>query len=393
MPALKRRSFLWGSAALAVPVPAPAQSGQIIAYIGAYSDKGKGIHMFRLNAADGRLIPWKVLEGVRNPSSLAFHPNRKFLYAVNESPNEGSVAAMAVDGATGDLTVLNSVSSGGAGPAHVGVDPSGKWVFAANYGAGSVGVIPILKDGSLGAAADVQKITGPLGLQPAVDAPPGSFAISGHDAPHAHMAEADPAGNFVLVSDLGTDRIYVFALNKQKGTLSPAKTPFLQASPGAGPRHFDFHPNGRRVYAVTEEASTVIVLDYDPASGALTHNGQSVSSLPKGYTGTNYPSEIHVGGDGKFLYCANRLYDSIVKFDIGTDGRLRNPSHVWTQGSYPRGFGIEPTGNFLYVCHSRSDNVTIFRVDKTTGMLRFTGQWVPVGNPSKVVFLTLRRPV
>jgi 6-phosphogluconolactonase (cycloisomerase 2 family) len=392
MSALSRRGFLQASAALAA-AGAPAQSGQIIAYIGAYSDKGKGIHMFRLNPADGRLIPWKVLTGVSNPSSLAFHPNRKFLYAVNESPNGGSVAAMAVDSATGDLRILNVVSSGGAGPAHVGADPSGRWVFAANYGAGSVAVIPILKDGSLGTATDVQKISGPLGPQPAVDAPPGSFAISGHDAPHAHMAETDPAGNFVLVSDLGTDRIYVFALDKDKGTLSPAKQPFLQASPGAGPRHFDFHPNGRLVYAVTEEASTVIVLDYNAASGALTHHGQSVSSLPQGYTGTNYPSEIHVGGEGRFLYCANRLYDSIVKFDIGADGRLRNPSHVWTQGSYPRGFGIEPTGNFLYVCHSRSDNVTSFRVDKNTGMLSFTGQWVPVGNPSKIVFLTLRPEV
>ena len=350
--------------------------------------------MFYLNPADGTLTPWKILTGIVNPSSLAFHPNKKFLYAVNEISNysggtTGSVTSMSVDPATGDLRILNVVSSGGGGPAHLSVDPTGKWVLVANYGGGSVGVIPIMPDGSLGAASDVQKISGPLGPQPAVEAPPGSFAISGHDAPHAHQAETDPAGNFALVSDLGTDRIYVYRLNKDSGKLTPADTPFMQASLGAGPRHFSFHPNGRLAYTITEEASTVMVLDYDPASGRLTWKGQTASSLPPGYTGTNYPSEIHVSDDGNLLYGANRLHDTIVVFDINPDGWILNARHYWTRGSYPRHFGIEPNGNFMYVCHSRSDNVTTFRVDKTTGMLTFTGQFVPVGNPSKIVFLTV----
>ncbi|MBC8167273.1 MAG: lactonase family protein [Bryobacteraceae bacterium] len=394
--AFSRRGFLQASTALAAAsaTPAFAQSGRTIAYVGAYTDRGKGIHMFNLNPADGTLTPWKILEGLPSPSSLAFHPNKKYLYAVNEISNfsgttNGSVTALSVDSGTGDLRIMNVVSSGGSGPAHVSVDPSGKFVFAANYGGGNFAVLPILPDGSLGSASDVQKITGPLGPQPAVDAPPGSFARSGHDAPHAHMAQTDPAGNFLLVADLGTDRIYVYRLDKVAGTVTPANPPFVQASPGAGPRHFDFHPNGRLAYAIMEEASTMIVMDYNPDSGSLTYKGQTASTLPAGFAGTNYPSEIQVSSDGKFLYGANRLHDSIVIFDLNPDGWMLNARHVWTQGSYPRHFAFEPNGNFFYVCHSRSDNVTSFRLDRNTGMLTFTGQFVPVGNPSKIVFLTL----
>jgi 6-phosphogluconolactonase (cycloisomerase 2 family) len=235
----------------------------------------------------------------------------------------------------------------------------------------------------------VVKITGPLGPQPAVDAPPGSFANSGHDAPHVHMVEADPGGNYVFASDLGTDRIYVYSLDKTRGTLTAANPPFVQGSLGSGPRHWVFHPNGRLVYAITEEASTMMVLNYDPASGALTYRGQTTSTLPPGYTGTNYPSGIVISPDGNYLYGLNRLYDTVVIYDINPDGWLLNPRWAWTRGSYPRELAIDPTGNFMYVAHSRSDNVTSFRIDKTTGGLTFTNQWVPIGNPSSIVFLAL----
>lgn len=398
--AFSRRGFLVGSAAVAAlgaAKPAPAQSGQsgqVIAYVGAYTDRGRGIHMFYVNTTDGSLTPWKVAGDMRNPSSLAFHPNKRYLYAANEIGNfnmttTGSVTALSVDSGTGDLRIMNVVSSGGGGPAHLSVDPSGKWVFVANYGGGSVAVLPIMSDGSLGPPSDVQTITGPLGPQPAVEAPPGSFAISGHDRPHAHQAQSDPGGNFVFVSDLGTDRIYVYRLDKDRGRLTAADPPFVQASLGAGPRHFDFHPNRRLVYAITEEASTMIVMDYNPDSGRLTYKGQSESTLPAGYAGTNFPSAILVSSNGNYLYGANRLHDSIVAFDINPDGWLLNKRHFWTRGSYPRDFKIEPTGNFMYVLHSRSDNLTIFRVDSATGNLTFTDKFVPVGNPSEIEFLTL----
>lgn len=395
-----RRGFLKTSTtltALAAQTLSLAQSGsgQVIAYVGAYTDKGKGIHMFSVNTTDGTLTPTKILTGIPSPSALAMHPTKKYLYAVNEisnynGTNTGSVTSMSVDSGTGDLRILNVVSSGGGGPAYLSVDPSGKWVFAANYGAGSVAVIPIMSDGSLGAATDLIKIAGPLGSSnPAVDAPPGSFANSGHDAPHAHQAESDPTGNYVFVSDLGTDRIYAYMLDKQKGTLTPASTAFVQGSWGSGPRHLVFHPNGRLVYAITEESSMMMVMDYDPSTGSLTYKGQTTSTLPPGFAGTNYASAIHISPDGRFLYGLNRLFDSAVVYDINPDGWLLNPRWEWTRGSYPRELGVEPTGKFMYVAHSRSDNVTSFRIDQETGNLTFTNQWIPIGNPSSIVFLTL----
>jgi 6-phosphogluconolactonase (cycloisomerase 2 family) len=369
-------------------------AGPVVAYVGAYTDRGKGIHLFHVDPADGTLAPWKVVDGLPNPSSLAFAPSRKFLYAANEISNfgggaSGSVTALAVDPASGDLRLLGAAGTGGAGPAHVSVDPSGRFVFAANYGAGSVAVLPVRPDGALGEATDVQTISGPLGPQPARDAPPGSFAISGHDASHAHMAQTDPAGRFLLVSDLGTDRVYVYALDSRTGKLTPAAQPFVQASPGAGPRHFEFHPNGRWLYSLNEEASTLDFMSYAPGDGALAIQ-QSVPTLPAGYAGTNYPSAILMSADGRTVYTANRLHDTVALFAVdGASGRLTPRGHVWTRGSYPRDIGIEPGGRYMYVLHSRSDNITAFAVAPGTGDLDFAGKYTAVGNPSRIVFLTL----
>jgi 6-phosphogluconolactonase (cycloisomerase 2 family) len=175
-----------------------------MAYVGAYTDRGKGIHSFTVDQNDGTLTPGKILTGIVSPSSIYIHPNKKFMYAGNEISNftgantSGSVTAISIDPATGDLKILNAISSGGRGPAHVSVDPTGKFVFAANYGSGHVGVLSIKEDGSLDKVVDSKQISGPLGKNPAVDAPPGSFAISGHDAPHVHMVAMDPFGRYVL---------------------------------------------------------------------------------------------------------------------------------------------------------------------------------------------------
>jgi 6-phosphogluconolactonase len=404
-----RRGLLQGATVLtaiaaASPMAAHAQQaqqgkeastgGEIVAYVGAYTDRGKGIHLFHVDRGDGTLVPWKILDGIPSPSSLAFDPNKRFLYAVNEISNFagtgfGSVTAMAVDRSTGDLRIVNVVSSRGAGPAHLSVDPGGRYVFAANYGDGTFAVLPIKADGSLGEATDLQTISGPLGPQPAQDAPPGSFAISGHDAPHAHMAETDRTGRYLFVSDLGTDRIYIFRFDPQSGKVTPNGQPFVQASPGAGPRHFAFHPTGRWLYSLNEEASTLDVMAYDPSDGSLRIQ-QSLSTLPEGYEGTNYPSEIHVSDDGRFVYAANRLHDTIAVFSLDPATGAATPrEQIWTRGSYPRHFAIEPSGRFLYVCHSRSDNITAFGVDRGTGTLNFTGKFTGVGNPSKIEFLAL----
>ena len=399
-PGVARRGFLktaaaLGGAAVASQLPLAAQSpGTVMAYIGAYTDRGKGIHSFVVNQNDGTLTPGKILTGLPNPSSLYIHPNRKFMYAGNEISNftgpatSGSVTAISIDPANGDLKILNAISSGGRGPAHVSVDPTGKFVFAANYGSGQVGVLSLKDDGSLDAVVDTKQITGPLGKNPAADAPPGSFAISGHDAPHAHMAQMDPFGRYLLVTDLGTDRTYVYTL-APSGILTPHEPAFIQATNGAGPRHFAFHANGRFLYVLNEESSTLDVMSWDSTTGQAAIL-QSFSTLPKGYAGTNYASEIISTPDGRFVYCGNRLCDSVAIFatDAAT-GSARLADIVWTRGSYPRNFAIEPGGNFLYVLHSRSDNVTTFRVDRMTGGLTFTDKWTPVGNPSEIRFLRL----
>jgi len=396
--AVTRRGLLKAATALAA-VPArrasAQQAGQIVAYVGAYTDRGRGIHMFYLSPSDGTLTPWKVLTGLPSPSSLAFHPNNRYLYAINEISNfggqrDGSATSIRVDPATGDLQIMNVVSTGSPGPAHVAVDAAGQYVFAANYGGGTVTVFPIRADGSLGPATDVEPITGTnRGVQPAQLAPPGSFAISGHDAPHAHMAHLDPSGRFLLLTDLATDRIYIFRFDRATGTLTPNIPGFVQAYSGSGPRHFEFASNGRFLYSLNEESSTIDFMSWNGERGELIIQ-QTESTLPAGYEGTNYSSAILLARDGRFVYCGNRLHDTVAIFALDPlDGWMRYVGEVWTRGSYPRDFKIDPTGQFMYVLHSRSDNLTTFRVDTSTGNLTFTGKYTGVGNPSSIAFLTL----
>jgi DNA-binding beta-propeller fold protein YncE len=231
------------------------------------------------------------------------------------------VTSFSINRTTGDLTLLNVVSSQGAGPAHLSVDPLGQFVFVANYGGGSIAVLPILMNGSLANASDVHQDIDSVGPTHATNAPPGSFAISGHDAPHAHMIQADPAGKFVLHTDLGQDRIYSWLLNRLTGKLTPNPTSaFTAVPPGDGPRHFAFHPNAKWFYSLQEESSTLLFYTYDAASGVLTRQ-QMLSTLPPGFAGTDFTSEVRVSQDGKFVYAANRLHDTIAVFSVGAFGK------------------------------------------------------------------------
>jgi 6-phosphogluconolactonase (cycloisomerase 2 family) len=391
---VSRRSLVTGAALLSAVRPAMSQApGSYFAYVGAYTDKGRGIHLYRMDAATGRLTQLKTFSGLANPSSIALDPMRRFLYAAHEIGNykgttNGAVSAWSIDRSTGDLTALNDVSSGGRGPAHLSVHPAGRHVLVSNYGGGNVAVLPIQSNGSLGEATDVQAHTGPLGPRRAVYAWPGSFADSGHDAPHAHMIEADHAGRYVFSSDLGTDRIFIWKFDAANGRLVANDQPFLQALPGAGPRHFAFHPNGRWFYSINEEDSTLTFSLYDPANGTLQQR-QTIGTLPDAFAGTNFTSEIMVSPDGRFVYGANRLYDTIAIFEINqSTGNVNRLAEEWTRGSYPRNFAIDPTGKFMYVLHTRSDNITVFRIEEGGRRLAFTGQFVPNGNPSHMLFLT-----
>jgi 6-phosphogluconolactonase (cycloisomerase 2 family) len=372
--------------------------------VGCYTPNGLGIYLFRVEA-DGDLTPIKVFTtpspsptsvSATNPSWLSFNPDKTHLYVANEISNfsgamAGAVSAFAVNQADGELTFLNTVSSQGRGPAHVSVDPSGSYVLVSNYGGGNCAVLPILAGGSLGAATDVQLDVNtcssgpcPIGPTTAANAPPGSFARSGHDAPHAHMIETDPAGNFVIATDLGLDIVIIWTFDKTLGKLLAPKT--FPTSPGAGPRHFAFHPNGVWFYLLNEESSTLAFMRYNAATGSL-QLVDEISTLPEGFVGTNFTSEIMVSPNGRFIYAANRLHDTIAIFSIERNGHPELIDEEWTRGDYPRSFNIDPTGEYMYVCNQRSDAVTTFKVLGNGSRLRFANRYTAVGSPAAIVFL------
>jgi 6-phosphogluconolactonase (cycloisomerase 2 family) len=414
-----RRSFLRRSVGLTATTLVTAgtvmgrmyeASAPLMAYVGTFSSplrdvlptqvdlppgNGRGIHVFRVNRETGALTPAGIHEMGTSPSCLVVNAAGTRLYSANETDRvgdekEGTVSAFAIDPADGHLKLLNTVRSGGAGPTYVSIHPSGRFVLVANYFGGSVAVLPVLADGHLGDATDIQKDAGAIGPTKATSAPPGSFAISGHDRTHAHMIQADAAGRFMLHADLGLDQIFVWKFDVERGVLTPNEPYRVSLPPGDGPRHFHFHPNGRWLYSIQEEGSTIVLFDYDAATGRLAAR-QTVSTLPTGFAGSNFCSEILVSGDGRFVYAGNRLHDSIGIFSVDPKGELAYVGEEWTRGDYPRSFNFDPSGKFLYCCNQRADNITVFRVNPTTGGLAFTGHYTAVGNPSSIVFLDLIR--
>lgn len=409
-----RREFLTASLSAGVllglsgKIQAAEATAPLMAYVGTFSSplkdtlptqvdlppgNGRGIHLFEVNRTTGALTPAGVYELGTSPSCLVFNASGTRLYSANETdrvgnPQTGTVSAFAVDRKTGKIELLNTVSSGGAGPTYVSIHPTGKFLLVANYFGGSVAVVPILDDGRLGPPSDVQNDAGTIGPTRAPHAPPGSFAFSGHDRTHAHMIQSDPSGRFVLHVDLGLDLIYVWKFDAQAGKLIPNDIPTVALPPGDGPRHFHFHPNGRWFYCIQEEGSTIVLFDYDAQRGHLKAR-QTISTLPAGYAGSNFCSEILVSSDGQTVYAGNRLHDTVGVFSVGADGTLKHVDDVPTRGNYPRSFNFDPTGRFLYCCNQRADNITVFEINRETGALTFTGHYAPVGNPSIVVFLDL----
>jgi 6-phosphogluconolactonase len=404
-------TFLAATAAtLFLPNALHAQTGEtaapLMAYVGTYSSplhdmlptqvdlppgNGRGIHIFRVNRDTGALTPAGTYELGTSPSCVIANADGTRLYSANETDRvgqdkEGTITSFSIDRANGKLSPLNTVRSGGRGPTHMSLHPSHRFLFVANYFGGSIAVLPILPDGRLGEPIDVKLDAGKIGPTRAAHAPHGSFAFSGHDRTHAHMIEADRSGRFVLHTDLGLDRIYLWKFDEQTGKLTANDPPFVSLPPGDGPRHFAFHPDGRWLYSIQEEGSNVVLFDFDSTTGRLTPR-QTISTLPPSFVGSNFCSAILLSSDGRFVYAGNRLHDSLGIFAVGSHGKLTFVADQWTRGDYPRSFNFDPTGSLLYCLNQRDDNIAIFRVDRKTGRLNFTGQYAAVGNPSTITFV------
>ncbi|MBX3010961.1 MAG: lactonase family protein [Caldilineaceae bacterium] len=355
--------------------------GAMYLYVGTYTRslphvqaKSEGIYLLKLDPTTGALSHVNKITGVDNPSYLTLHPNGKYLYAVNEvgdfgGKDSGAVSAFAIDATTGQLTFLNQETTDGSAPCHLCVDQTGRYLLTANYSGGSVCVHPIGSDGRLAPLHDFVQHTG------------SSINPQRQQEPHAHSFTIAADNRFAYAADLGMDRVLIYAFNADQGKLTPAAQPWVRVHPGAGPRHFDFHPDGHYAYVINELDSTVTAFAYEASNGRLTEI-QSLSTLPAGFDGRSHCADIHVHPAGKFVYGSNRGHDSIAIFAIDTvTGHLTAVGHESTQGAIPRNFVIDPTGTFLLAANQNTDTVVSFWIDQATGQLTPTGHRLDVPTP------------
>ena len=366
------------------PLPQSAKKASdpngLLVFVGTYTRQdSKGIYAFRFQPSTGKLTPIGLAAETDNPSFLAVHPNHRFLYAVNEistfeGQSAGSVSSFSIDAKTGMLTPINKTTTRGTIPAHLVVDQTGKSLVVANYGSGSVAAFPLNADGSIGPASAFVQHT-------------GSSTGPRQKGPHAHAVTLSPDNRFVFVPDLGLDQILSYRLDPAKATLTPNDPPFTPVTQGSGPRHFTFHPDGQSAYSLSEMGSLVTAFAYDRSAGTLKPL-QTISTLPKDFTGTNNSAELEVHPNGKFLYASNRGHDSIAVFAIDPRAHtLTFVEHVPTQGKMPRNFAIDPTGAFLLAANQNTNNIVVFRIDQSTGRLTPTGDNITTPLPVSILFL------
>jgi 6-phosphogluconolactonase len=360
---------------------APVKADRAWVFIGTYNGpKSKGIYRCEMDLKTGKLGEPELAAEVANPSFLAIHPTRQFLYAVGEmemfgGKKGGAVSALSLDPKTGKLALLNQKPSGGGGPCHLVVDKAGKHVLVANYGGGSASVLAVGADGKLEETTAFVQHKG------------SSEDKSRQEAPHAHSINLDAANRFAFVADLGLDKVVVYRYDADRGTLTPAEP--ASVAPGSGPRHFAFHPDGKHAYVINEMALTITAFTYDPESGVL-KTLQTASTLPAGTPRDKSFStaEVQVHPTGKFVYGSNRGQNTIAVFTVNPkSGELSPAGHQGENVKTPRNFGIDPTGKFLVVANQDGHSLVVFRIDPETGALKPTGHTVEVGNPVCVKFV------
>ena len=353
-----------------------SQTDEALLYVGTYTEgtKSEGVYTLRMDRRSGALRRVGSVDAGANPSFLAIHPNGRVLYAANEVETHngkptGVVSAFAIASETGALTRLNEQPSEGGAPCFVSVDRSGRVVLVANYAAGSVALLPIKTDGALAPATKVVRHTG---------SGPNAERQS---APHAHCIVADPSNRFALAADLGADRVFVYRLDLDGKTLRHVEGGDAVMRPGTGPRHIAFHPTLPLVFVACELDSTVATLRFDAERGALSPLDIR-STVPPGWTGTNYPADIHIAASGRTLYVSNRGLNSLAVFSVAAStGALTLEQMVSTEGDWPRNFTLDPTGRWLLVANQRSDSIIVFGRDPESGQLTPTRQRIALPSP------------
>ena len=347
----------------------------MLVYVGTYTrGKSEGIYVYRLDPSSGALERAGRPARADNPAFLDIAPDRRHLYAVNELQEfegkpGGAVSAFSIEPKTWELTFLNRQPSNGTYPCHLSVDRTGRFVLLANYGSGTVTILPIREDGELGEPAQTIQHEGK------------SAHPRRQQAPHAHSILIDPANRYAFAPDLGVDRVFIYRLDLGNGKLIPNDQPWVQVHPGAGPRHFEFHPRLKYAFVINEIDSTLTAFTYDAGKGGLKEI-QTVNTLPEDFDGDSNCADVHVAPSGKFLYGSNRGHDSIVIYAIDENtGELTLVGHEPTQGKNPRNFAIDPTGTFLLAANGHTDNIVTFRIDPHTGKLKPTGHAIEVPAP------------
>ena len=339
-------------AAMALLLLAPALAGaqSSFVYVGGYTGEsgGKGVLLAEFDSATGKLSAPKLAAEMASPSFLAINPKTSTLYAVGEGnePKGGPVAAFRIDRATGALTPLNQLVSGGSGPCHVTLDPAGEFAAVANYGGGSTALFRLAPDGKLLERCDFVQHKGT------------SANPDRQDAPHAHCCAFDPTGKFLLTVDLGLDQILVHELDRSSGKLA-AKPPVV-FPPGTGPRHLDLSPDGKVAFVNGELDSTVHRVELDLAGGTSKIT-QSLSTLPKPTPG-NSTAECRLHPSGKLVAVSNRGHNSVALFKL--DGAELTPAgHLEGGIKTPRNFNFDPSGAFCVVANQDSNSLVVFKLD------------------------------
>ncbi len=343
-----------------------------ILYVGTYSQReSQGIYVYEYERETGAFKLVQTKPEISDPNFIVIHPNGKLLYTVNtiaiETGKQDQISSFTINQEDGSLSLINQIPAYGRGACHISLDKTGNYLFVSHYSSGSLAVFSINKDGSIKDTIQTVQYH-------------GVGATQRQRGPNVHSILVSPDNRFVYVADLGLDKVMIYELDQKTGMLSPAEQPFVSVSPGAGPRHFTFHPEGPYFYLAQEMGSKVSAYKRDPSTGALTEM-QTLSTLPEGFEGRNSVADIHTDPKGKYLYVSNRGHNSLAIYSIAEDGQLELLAHESVQGDHPRNFMVDPKGEFVLVANKNSDNIVKFSLDPASGLLKHDGFSLSVPAP------------